>query len=61
MTFFMYHCWSKTPPKKQVKTAIKVDTGNNKEYDVKTICDSKIYSKKSDNGHYLSGLYYLVL
>ncbi len=34
--------------------------GNGKEYEVEAICDSAVYAKKSDSGHHLPGLYYLV-
>ena len=30
------------------------------EYKVKAICDSAVYAKKSESGHHLPGLYYLV-
>lgn len=40
---------------------MKLDKGNNKEYKVKVICDSEIYAKKLDSGHYLLDFYYLVL
>ena len=49
-----------TIKKGQVKTAIELDKGNNKEYKVKTIYDSKVYAKKFDNSHYLLDRYYLV-
>ena len=31
--------------------------GNNKEYKIESICDSAVYTKKSETGHLL-GLYY---
>lgn len=34
-------------------------SGNNKDYKVKSICDSMIYTKKLKTG-YLSSFYYLV-
>ena len=34
--------------------------GNSKKYEVETICESEIYTKESDSGHHLLGLYYLV-
>lgn len=34
------------------------DNDNGKKYKVKVICDSKVYTKKSDNG-YLPNLNYL--
>ncbi len=34
--------------------------GNDKEYEVKATCDNAVYTKESDSGHYLPGLYYLV-
>ena len=33
--------------------------GNNKEYEVESICDSAIYARESKAG-YLLGLYYLI-
>ncbi len=42
-----------------MKTAIKLNEGNSKEYEIEAICDSEIYTKKSDSSH-LPGLYYLV-
>ncbi len=39
---------------------IKLDKGNIKEYEVKAICNSEFYAKKSDSSHHLPGLYYLV-
>ncbi len=34
--------------------------GNSEEYKVQAICDSAVYTKESDSGHYLLGLYYSV-
>lgn len=34
---------------------------DSKEYKVKVICNNKVYTKKSDSGHHLLGLYYLIL
>ena len=34
-------------------------SGNNEKYEVEGICDSAVYTKKSETG-YLPGLYYLV-
>ena len=44
-----------------METAIKLDKGNNKEYEVEAIYESEVYAKKLDSGHYLPDLYYLVL
>ncbi len=48
-----------TTRKGRVKTAIELDEGDSKEYEVKAICDSKVYTKESDSRQ-LPGLYYLV-
>ncbi len=34
--------------------------GDGEEYEVEAICDSAVYPKKSDSGHHLPDLYYLV-
>lgn len=47
--------------KKQVKIAIELDKGDNKEYEFEAIYNSKIYVKELNNGHYLLGFYYLIL
>ncbi len=39
---------------------IKLDKSESKDYEVKAICDSKIYTKELDSGHLL-GLHYLIL
>ena len=44
-----------------MKTALELDEGNSKEYEVERIHDSKVYAQKLDNGHHSPGLYYLVL
>ena len=44
-----------------MKTAIKLNEGNSKEYKVKILCDNEIYAKKLDSSYHLLGLYYLVL
>ncbi len=33
--------------------------GNGEEYKVEVICNNVVYTKESDSGHHLSGLYYL--
>ncbi len=43
-----------------METAIKLDEGNSKEYEVEAIRDSVVYAKESDSGYHLLGLYYLV-
>ena len=48
-----------TTKKGQVKIAIELDKGNSKEYEVKTICYSAVYTSKSEN--HVLGFYYLVL
>ncbi len=48
-----------TTKKGQVEIAINLDESGNKEYEVKAICDSTVYTSKSES--HLSGLYYLVL
>ncbi len=35
--------------------------GNGKKYEVEEICNSTVYTKESDSGHHLPGLYYLPL
>lgn len=40
---------------------LELNKGNSKEYNVKLICDSKIYTKELDSSHYLPSLYYLIL
>ncbi len=45
--------------KRLVETAIELDKGDSKEYEVEAIRDSEVYAKKSDSGQ-LPGLYYLV-
>ncbi len=47
-----------TTKKGWVETAIELDKGNSKKYDVKTICYSAVYTRQLE-GH-LPGLYYLV-
>lgn len=39
---------------------IKLKKNNSKKYKVKTICDSKVYARESDNSHPQS-LYYMIL
>lgn len=50
-----------TIKKKQVEIAIELNKNNNKEYKVEAICNSEVYTKKSDSGHHLPDLYYLIL
>ena len=40
-------------------TELDFDAGDSKEYKVETICDSAVYTIKSESGH-LPGFYYLV-
>lgn len=49
-----------TRKKEKVEITIELNKGNSKEYEVKVIFDSQIFTKKSDSS-YLLGLYYLVL
>ncbi len=42
-----------------METAIELDEGDSEEYEVETICDSKVYAKKSDSSQ-LPDFYYLV-
>lgn len=39
---------------------IELNSGNSKDYEIKAVCDSKVYTQKSNNGH-LQGLYYVYL
>lgn len=36
---------------------LELNKGDSKEYKVKAIYDSEVYTKESDSGHQLSGLY----
>ena len=47
-----------TIKKGQVETAIELDKGNSKKYEVEIICNSAVYARKLE-GH-LPGLYYLI-
>lgn len=52
--------------KKQVNNSnttirLYLDKSNSKEYEIKTICDNDICTKRSDNNYHLPGIYYLVL
>lgn len=40
---------------------MKLDEVDSEEYKDKAICDNEVYTKELDSGHYLLGLYYLVL
>ncbi len=45
--------------KRRVETAIELNEGDSKEYEVEAICDSELYAQESDSGQ-ISSLYYLV-
>lgn len=55
----------KNTKKEQIDKAIfKLESEiykNSKEYKVKVIYNNKVYIKESNNSHYLSKLYYLIL
>ncbi len=44
-----------------METAIELDKSDSEEYKIEAICNSAVYTKESDNGPYLPGLYYWVL
>ena len=48
-----------TTRKGRLEDQLEFDAGDDEEYDVEGICDSRVYGKESETGH-LPGLYYLV-
>ena len=45
----------------ELKKDLEFEAGDNKEYEVETICNSIVYSSQANNNNQILGFYYLVL